>query len=335
MAANGKDDGFFRHEMAHVNGINMHIVKAGPEPSAGKKPPIIMAHGFPHTWWSWNRQMRVLAAQGYPCIAYDIRGMGDTDAPTDPAEYDCDHTIGDLTGLLKHLKLEKAVFAGLDFGLFAIYDLGYRHPEKIIAQIALNNPSIPHNPDTPPLEEARAMGQKHFYHMDYFMAPGVAEKSLNAEPRKFLERVFWALSGDYHYIDVWKHPSGTHYIDALPEAPPLPWSWLSKEDMDVFVKSYDKTGFLGGMNWYRAMDLRWAQRKPYEHKKNTVPYFLIAAEADTDIEAFHGDDPIGRLPNEYSDIREVAHVKKAGHMLQMERSDEVNALMLKFMSTLS
>jgi ABC-type phosphate transport system permease subunit len=63
--------------------------------------------------------------------------------------------------------------------------------------------------------------------------------------------------------------------------------------------------------------------------------FLIAAEADTDIEAFHGDDPIGRLPNEYSDIREVAHVKKAGHMLQMERSDEVNALMLKFMSTLS
>ena len=142
MAADGKDDSVFRHEMAHVNGISMHIVKAGPEPSATKKPPVILAHGFPHTWWSWNRQMRVLADHGYPCIAYDIRGMGGTDVPSDPAEYDVDHTIGDLTGLLKHLKLEKAVFAGLDFGLFAIFDLAYRQPEKIIAQIALNKSKL-------------------------------------------------------------------------------------------------------------------------------------------------------------------------------------------------
>lgn len=334
MAAGGKDDSVFRHEMAHVNGISMHIVKAGPEPSATKKPPVILAHGFPHTWWSWNRQMRAIADKGYPAIAFDIRGMGKTDSPADPAEYDCDHTVGDLLGLLKHLKLDKAIFIGLDFGLFSIYDLSFRHPEKVIAQIGLNNPAIPHNPDMPPLEEARLMGQKHFYHMDYFAQPGLAEKSLDAEPRKFLERVFFALSGDYHYIDVWKHPVGTHYIDALPEAPPLPWSWLSKEDMDVFVKAYEKSGFRGGMNWYRAMDLRWAQRKPYEHTKNAAPYFLIAAEADTDIEAFHGEDPLGKLPEQYADIRAIAHVKKAGHMLQMERSDEVNALLLKFLSTL-
>ena len=68
------------------------------------------------------------------------------------------------------------------------------------------------------------MAEKHFFHMHYFQEPGRAEASMDAHVRTFLERVFWALSADFHYLDTWKNPPGTEYIDALPEAPPLPWS---------------------------------------------------------------------------------------------------------------
>ena len=51
--------------------------------------------------------------------------------------------------------------------------------------------------------------------------------------RDFLCSVYFALSGDYHYLDVWQHPPGTGYLEALPEAPPLPWNWLSEAEFET------------------------------------------------------------------------------------------------------
>ena len=108
------------------------------------------------------------------------------------------------------------MFIGLDFGVFAIYDLAFRHPGRVRAIIGLENPATPHNPQLAPLREAEAWAQNHFVHIHYFEPPGPADEALNAHPREFLTRVFYALSGDYHYLDVWKHPPGTSYLEALP-----------------------------------------------------------------------------------------------------------------------
>lgn len=161
----------WRHGWAEVNGLTMHYVEQG------QGPLLILAHGFPHTWFSWHRQIPALAAAGWRVVAPDLRGMGDTSAPADPALYDVPHTVGDLTGLLDHLGEERAVFAGLDFGLFSIYDLAYTQPGKVAAIIGLNNPAWPHDPARSPLTEAAQMGQRHFYHIDYFTArPGVGPR---------------------------------------------------------------------------------------------------------------------------------------------------------------
>ena len=192
------------------------------------------------------------------------------------------------------------------------------------AIIGLENPSTPHNPQLPPLVEAAQWARKHFVHIHYFEPPGPADAALNAQPREFLSGVFYALSGDYHYLDVWKHPPGTSYLDALPQPPPLPWSWLSELEMEFFVSEYARTGFTGGLNWYRAMDLRWAQRRQFEGMKNPAPFFFIGSERDCDLEAWHGDDPLGQLRLQYEDVRGVAMLAEAGHMMQMERPAEVN-----------
>jgi len=316
------------HRHARINGIGMHYVEQGTGPL------VMLCHGFPHLWFSWRHQIPVIAAAGWRVVAPDMRGMGQTDAPAQPEAYDVDHTVGDLIGLLDHLGERQAVFIGLDFGIFAIYDLAFRAPQRVAAIIGMENPAAPHNPDLSPLREAAGWAKNHFVHIHYFEPPGPADAALNAHPREFLSKVFYALSGDYHYLDVWKHPPGTSYLDALPEPPPLPWHWMSELEMEFFVAEYARTGFTGGLNWYRAMDLRWAQRRKYEGVKNPAPFFFIGSERDCDLEVWHGDDPIAQIPRQYSDVRGIAMLPKAGHMMQMERPREVNEWILKFLATL-
>lgn len=319
-----------QHHQTIINGIRTHYAEQGT-PSADK-PTVILAHGFPHTWFSWHRQMQALADAGYHVVAPDLRGMGKTEAPHQPQAYDVPSTYGDLLGLLDHLGLEKAVFMGLDFGLFAIYDLAYHQPERMHAIIGLENPAWPHNPELPPLKEAAQWAENHFVHIQFFEAFGPADIDLNSDPKAFIRKVYYALSGDYHYLDVWKHPNTATYMEALPETPPLPWNWITEEEVDTIAADYAANGFTGGLNWYRAMDIRWQQRKPFEGKPNTVPFYFIGSENDVDLEAWHGEDPLAQLKQQYTDLRAVKMLKHAGHMMHLEKTDEVNAVMLEFMA---
>ena len=317
------------HRYAPVNGLTMHYVEQG------EGPLLVLCHGFPHTWFSWHCQIAALAAKGWRVLAPDLRGMGRTSAPTDWRLYDCDHTVGDLIGLLDHLGEERAVFAGLDFGVLAIYDLAYRHPQRLTAIIGLENPHWPDRDDKTPLAEAAEWARDHFVHIHDFVSRPDSHLRLDADPREFLKRVYFALSADYHYLDVWKHPPGTDYIDALPDAPPLPWSWLSELELEFIVADYAASGFAGGINWYRAMDLRWHQRAPFRGRKCVVPFYFIGSVHDVDLEAWHGDEPLARIADQYEDARRIEMIKGAGHLMQLERSDEVTRLMAEFLDDIA
>ena len=175
------------------------------------------------------------------------------------------------------------------------------------------------------------MGSEHFLHIEYFREPPRADEELAARPRLFLQKVFHTLSGACNYFDVFNYPPGTSYIDAMVEPPPLPWSWLSELEFEFFVSEYSRTGFTGGLNWYRSMDLKWAQRKPLEGVQSAVPAYFIGSEQDVDLEGFHGDDPLGQMRAIFPELREVRMIPGAGHMVQLEASDAVNAAMLDYL----
>lgn len=313
------------HKYAVINDISMNYAELG------EGPLLILCHGFPHIWYSWHRQIATLADAGWRVVVPDMRGMGQTEAPANIAAYDCIQTAGDLAKLVEHLGEKQAVFAGLDFGIFAIFDLAHLHPDKVRGIIALENPHYPDRPDITPLQEAALWAQNHFVHIEYFREPAVADAHLAAAPREFLTRVFYALSGDYHYLDVWKHPPGTAYLDALPIAPPLPWPWLSIKEMDILASAYEASGFTGGLNWYRAMDVRWHQRKAWRGKATRAPFYFIGSEQDVDLEAWHGDDPLGEIYTHHSDVRRIEMLPKAGHLIQLEKSEDVTKLMVEFL----
>lgn len=317
------------HHQADINGISMHYVEQG------EGIPVILCHGFPHTWYSWHRQIPVLAAAGYRVIAPDMRGMGGTDAPAKPEAYGLPEINGDLMGLLDHIGESKAIFAGLDFGAFAIYDLALMHPEKVIAVIGLENPSAPHNPAVPPLTEYAEMAKDHFLHIEYFREPDAADIDLHTNTREFLAKVFYALSGDYDFGQVMAHPPGISYREALPNPPPFPWRWLKESDLDEYVRAYEASGFTGGLNWYRSMDIKWSQRKALEGVQSKVPAYFIGSENDVDLEHFHGDHPIEQMRAQFPDLREVKMIPEAGHMLQLECTDKTNQCILAYLGAIT
>lgn len=308
-------------------GTRLHYVLSEPasiDRPAGPLGTVVLLHGFPHFWYTWHRTIPVLVEAGWRVIAPDLRGMGRSDAPEDLAAYSPSEVVADVISICDDADADRVVLVGFDYGAGVAYDTCHLEPGRVRAVIGMQNPFMGALGETAPLDGAAMMAKKHFLHLHYFAQPGVAEADLAGREREFLTRVFWALSADYHYLDVWQHPPGSTYLEALPEAPPLPWSWLSALEMDVYEEEYTRTGFAGPLQWYRAMDVSWRERKVFERQTNPVPFYFLYSEHDPDLEGFHGRDPLAKLGRYHDDVRMIRSVPRAGHLMHLEATEDTH-----------
>jgi pimeloyl-ACP methyl ester carboxylesterase len=323
----GEED--VRHRVLDVGGIALHVAEMGDE----RGRPVVMCHGFPGLWYSWRHQLPVLAAAGYRAIAVDMRGYGRSERPASPEQYDRCRTVADMVGLLDALGMDDAVFVGHDFGAALVWDLPQWAPGRVKALMQLSVPRMPVS-SRPPTELYARMAQQHFVHVHYFQEQGPADEELGAEPERFLANVFWALSGGYRYLDIWQHPSeGNGYLDVLPEAPPLPWPWLSKDEFAYYVDEFRRTGFTGGLNWYRAYDHVWREKQARPDEPVTVPTMFLVGERDPVLQMM-GSNALKQMEELVPGLRDVHTVEGAGHFVQMEAPREVNEAMLAFLARL-
>lgn len=300
----------------------------------GTGPPVVMCHGFPGLGFSYRHQSRALADSGFRALAPDMPGYGRTDTPVTIDDYANDRVADQLVGLLDTLGEDRAVFVGHDFGAPVAWTLALRHPERVSGLVLLAVPYAPDRFPARPSELYAAVARKHFLHIHYFQEPGVADRELDADPRRFLHRLFHALSGDYHYLDIWQHPSeGNGYLDVLPHAPPLPWSWLSQAEFDHYVRVFSATGFTGGLDWYRAYDANWERSVDLDGAPIEVPTLFIAGARDP-VLAMSGSAALDRMREAVPDLRGVHILEGAGHFVQQERPTEVNTLLLDFVTDL-
>ncbi len=313
------------HKFIQTNDIRMHFAEAG------SGFPVVMCHGFPELWYSWRHQLRALADAGFRAIAPDQRGYGDTDAPAAIDAYTQRHLVGDIVGLLDALGLAKCIIVGHDWGGAVAWNASMMAPDRIERVIGVNTPFFPRGP-MKPTDLMAAIAQGNFHYILYFQTPGVAEAELERDVRRSLNGFYqeprdFAGTVDSSAPPGVFGPAGGGLLDRLADRPH--GAFLSDEDFQVFVKAYEKTGFRGGLNWYRCIDRSWEESANLENRVNQ-PALMITAELDpvlrpelcAGMEAF--------VPN----LRKTVLIKGCGHWTQQEKPAETNAAILEFLADL-
>jgi pimeloyl-ACP methyl ester carboxylesterase len=309
------------HRTIKTNGIDMHIAEAG----VGK--PVIFVHGFPELSRSWRKQLPVLADAGYHAIAPDMRGYGKTSVPGNIEDYDIDHLTGDLCGLLDDLGVERAFFVGHDWGAWVMWHMTLLHPERVEALVNISVPFSPRG-DVPLTKLLEQLFGDNFFYILYFQKPGPADQELSKDVRKTVLRFAWATSGESmaqaEFLQLPK--DGTGFLDQMTD-PAKPLGWFTEEDLDYFVGEFERTGYSGGLNWYRNIDRNWHLMEHVADARPTQPVLFIAGENDPVIRMAPPDGMRTTVP----DLRGIEIVPAAGHWVHMQKPEPVNEAILRFL----
>jgi pimeloyl-ACP methyl ester carboxylesterase len=320
--------GEISHGFVKTNGIKMHIVEQG------KGPLVILCHGFPELWYSWRHQLPALAGSGFHAVAPDQRGYGQTESPEPIESYDILQLTGDIVGLVHALGEDRAVIVGHDWGAPVAWHCALLRPDIFHALILLSVPYLPGSWESiPPTDAMKQMaGDKEFYQL-YFQEPGKAEKELEEDVRKTMLTFLYSASGDPPPEKRWRFlfSKSERFIDTgfLPDSLP---AWLTDQDVELFTEEFQRTGFRGGINWYRNID-RNRELTPFLNgAKIHQPALFVAGELDAVIVMYrHSYDSLEtNVPN----LKKKKLVPGAGHWIQQERPDEVNKLLIEFLTDL-
>jgi pimeloyl-ACP methyl ester carboxylesterase len=313
------------HRFVDTNGIKMHIAESG------KGPLVVLCHGFPECWYSWRHQLRALAEAGYHAVAPDQRGFGQTDRPTAVDAYSMFQLVGDIVGLVHALGEEHASIVGHDWGANVASFCALLRPDMFQAVGLLSVPYVQRSwNDLRPTEALKRMaGEQQFYQL-YFQVPGQAERDLEANVRRTIRCVLYSGSGDPPPEKRWRfvYPRSQTFLDTCSEPDTLP-AWLTEADIDYLAAEFERTGFSGGLNWYRNIDSRWEQTPFLTGAKLRQPTLFVAGEHDAVIGMRRA--AFDRLYETVPNLRNRILLPGAGHWVQQERPGEINQLLVDFL----
>src|SRR3984893_3901110 len=320
-------------QFAQTNGIRMGYYEAGPKTDT---PPVILCHGWPEIAFSWRHQIKALAAAGIRVIAPDQRGYGATDRPEPVEAYDIEQLTGDLVGLLDRLGIDKAIFVGHDWGGFIVWQMPLRHIDRVAGVVGINTPHTNREP-AHPIELLRRRFGEHMYIVQ-FQDParepdrifgGRVEQTFDALMRKPAPRSASAPAPEEQLVAGigasprlnLAFPQMIAGYDAKHD-PRTPI--LSPEEKKVFVDTFTRSGFTGGINWYRNMSRNWQRSADIDHIVR-VPSLMIMAENDQVLPPSSADGMEKLIPD-----LEKYLVRGSGHWTQQEKPDEVSAKLIEW-----
>ena len=309
-----------------INGIRMRVAEQG------SGPLVLFCHGWPESWYSWRHQLAALAAAGYRAVAPDMRGYGGTDAPPAIEQYTMLHLVGDMVELVKALGEQQAVIVGHDWGAPVAWTSALLRPDLFRAVVGMSVPF------TPPgkidlLSALEAQGVTTFY-MQYFQTPGVAEAELERDVAASLRRIYFSGSGDGpERATFGVLAPGAGVLSNTVDPATLP-AWLPPEDIAFYAGEFRRAGFRGGLNWYRNLRRSWELLMPWRGCVIRQPSLFIAGARDNVLKFPASQAQIDAYPRTLPGLRGGHILEGAGHWIQRERADAVNALLLGFLKGL-
>lgn len=282
-----------------ANGVMFGFLEAGPADG----PLALCLHGFPDSAWTWRHLLPELAGAGYRAVAPFLRGYDPTEVPEDGG-YHLGAIVSDACELHAALGGDgRAVLIGHDWGGAATYGAGAFQPERWRRLVTMAIP--PTQVFAGALLTDYEQLKRSWYF--FFIQQPIAEMVIAADDLAFIDRI-WA-----------------------------DWSpgFDGSEDL-VYVKESmgDPANLAAALGYYRA-SLNGTQ---------PLPQYADAQAATTAIPPLptlylHGaDDGCAgvSLATQSEAVlapgSEVVIVPEAGHFLQLEKPDEVNARVLSFLT---
>ncbi len=350
-----------------VNGLRMHLLEAGTP----GRPVLLLLHGFPELAYSWRRVMPALAAAGWHVLAPDQRGYGRTTGWDGRYDGDW-QTFGmrdlarDAQALLAALGLRNvAAVVGHDFGAPVAAWCALLWPDVFQRLVLMSAPFAGPPPvpapgaakATPDIHQALAALPRPRKHYQWHYASRGAEADLLQAPQGLhaLLRAYYhhksadwpgnqpfalggwtaeqlALMPTYYVMDAALGMAATVAAEMPTPAQIAACRWLPDAELAVYAAEYQRSGFQGGLNWYRCnIDARLqAGLQQYAGQRIAVPALYIAGRSDWGTHQKPG--AYAAMATRGCARLHGSHlVDGAGHWLQQEQPEAVTALLLDFL----
>ena len=301
--------------------ITLSVHEAGPQDG----PAVVLCHGFPELAYSWRHQVPALAEAGFRVLVPDQRGYGASDRPEAIEAYSLDYLMGDLVRLLDAHEIEQAVFVGHDWGGFVAWGMPVVYPGRTAGVVGVNTPNMA-LPQTSLMR--MAVPDEDKLYVLWFQQPGVAEGVLDGQVSLVFEKLMRAGSAPEQRPGP---AAAGGEIDANPfrrleELPDFGEPILDAEELAVYVRAFEQSGFRGGINWYRNIDRNAEAHPTVGSQKLELPCLMVTAEWDM---ALRPELAAG-MPATCSDL-EIHGIEGCGHWTQQEKPDELNAILVDWL----
>jgi pimeloyl-ACP methyl ester carboxylesterase len=349
-----------------INGLRVHVLEAGfDEPG---RPCVLLLHGFPELAYSWRKVMVPLAASGFHVVAPDQRGYGRTSG-WDP-NYDGDlasfrplNLVRDVLGLVSALGYPSvAAVIGHDFGAMVAAWCALVRPDVFRSLVLMSAPF----PGPPALRAAAAGENIHDAlakldpprkHYQWYYSTRAANADMHKCPQgvhDFLRAYFHHKSADWrankpYRLKSWSAPElakmPTYYImplhkdmaatvaEEMPSAAEIAaCKWLPDDELAVYSSEFTRTGFQGGLQWYRCrtQNVLHSELQVFAGRTIDVRSMFIAGKSDWGIYQVPG--AIERMQERACTRMLGCHlIEGAGHWVQQEQPARVSELLVKFL----
>ena len=274
------------HHRADVHGAQLHLVSAGTSGS-----PILLAHGWPESWWAF-RKLIPLLAETHRVFAVDLRGFGDSS--TADSGYDHATAAKDLHHLVRHLGAGPVHFLCQDASGGPGFRFAATHPDEVLSFIAVETTLVGYG-----LESFADVAHGGSWHVGFLGTPGIPTLLLPGRERDL-------LAG-------WAYPMMTAVKGSVTE-----------DDLDEFTRTYARQdGWRGTEGLYHSIFTDDGQTRALAEKQPlTVPVLTVASVSAPFTEQTFSQVTAGTVTS--------VRLEGVGHLVAQEAPEALSAAILEF-----
>ena len=300
----------------------------------GEGQLVLLIHGWPENCNSWLNQISFISKLGYKAVAINVRGYADSYSPHSIQSYKLKFFMEDIIDVINFFNKENAILVGHDWGAPICWTTAAYYKEKITAVAGLSVP-FTRRGKISSTKLWQKLYKNIFFYQNYFQYENIPEKELEKNISETLLKIFYWCSEEGFQDKI---KSDTNLNSGLLTSIPLPkknrLKWLNSDFLKKLIKDFEKSGFRGSLNRYRAQNLDWEELTELEHLNVSQPSIFIGGEHDP-VRSFIKDYDAFKNAGKYcTNFKGSFIIENSGHWVQQEKPNEVNKIIGNFLKQL-